>query len=106
MFGLIFRPERMDPADPDLVASSRAAFEQVATLAAAAQADGLAPGVPTYQLAAVIWASVHGLAQLSLQGVLGGPDHAEDIDATLALMMSLLLDTPARTTRRSRRIAR
>jgi AcrR family transcriptional regulator len=95
VFALMFRPERLDPSDDDCRAAGTAAFDQLRRLVADAQASGFHPDVSNTQLAAVVWASVHGLAQLWLQGALqGAGDH--ELDRTLATMNELMLG--ARTT--------
>ena len=102
----MFRPERLDrlgrratatPARPRSTSSDE--------LVAAAQAWGFHPDVSTTHLAAVVWASVHGLAQLWLQGALqGAGDH--ELEPTLRIMNELMLgvraDAPRARTRRRR----
>src|SRR5215468_5879713 len=90
VFALMFRPERLDPSDASYREAGTAAFDQLRQLVAAAQASGFLPDVSTMHLAAVVWASVHGLAQLWLQGALqGAGDH--ELEPTLDVMHRLLL---------------
>ncbi len=105
VFALMFRPERLDPSDESYRDAGTAAFDQLRQLVAAAQAWGFHPAVSTTHLAAVVWASVHGLAQLWLQGALqGAGDH--ELEPTLRIMNELMLgvraDTPRARTRRRR----
>ncbi|MCW5889778.1 MAG: TetR/AcrR family transcriptional regulator [bacterium] len=112
VFGLMFRPERFDADDPDLEQAGAAAFGQIVELAAAAQTAGLRPDVAATELAAACWASVHGLAQLWIQGSLQGATHdGARLDTLLDLTQDLLLDGigAPRTTKkpaRRRRTAR
>src|SRR5262249_54368733 len=103
VFALMFRPERLDPSDTGYREAGTAAFDQLRPLVSAAQASGFLPDVSTTHLAAVVWASVHGLAQLWLQGALqGAGDH--ELEPTLDVMHRLLLGVRAapRTAARTR----
>jgi AcrR family transcriptional regulator len=71
VFSVTFRPERVDVTDAAYQAAGFRSFQQLVDLVAAAQEDGWQPGVPTRDLAAVLWANVHGLATLELHGGLG-----------------------------------
>jgi len=110
VFGLMFRPERLDPSDDDCRQAGTAAFDKLRRLVADAQASGFHSDASNMQLAAVVWASVHGLAQLWLQGALQGAGDTE-LDPTLDVMNDLLLGVrrtrptrkPRSTTRRHRR---
>ncbi|HET6951961.1 MAG TPA: TetR/AcrR family transcriptional regulator [Acidimicrobiales bacterium] len=68
VFSVTFRPERVDVTDPTYQAQGARAFDQLVRLVAAAQADGWQPDEPATDLAAVLWANVHGLATLALHG--------------------------------------
>jgi AcrR family transcriptional regulator len=90
VFALMFRPERLDQSDADYREAGAAAFGELRTLVGVAQAAGFHPDVSTTHLAAVVWASVHGLSQLWLHGALqGAGDH--ELDPTLDVMNDLLL---------------
>ena len=78
VFSITFRPERVDVSDADYLTAAVAAFEQLVGLVAAAQAEGWFPEVPPNELAAVLWAHVHGLATLALHGSIGGVVEGED----------------------------
>jgi AcrR family transcriptional regulator len=100
VFALMFRPERLDTTDADYATAGQAAFDQLRRLCADAQGDGLAPQVRTDQLAAVVWSSVHGLAQLSLHGALAVSPDAGDLGALHAVLGDLLLGVPQPAARR------
>ena len=103
VFALMFRPERVDATSADYREAGATAFGQLCELVAAAQAAGYHPDVPNVQLAAVVWASVHGLAQLWLQGALQGAGDRE-LDPTLRVMHDVLLGVrpaPPRSTPRT-----
>lgn len=104
VFSVMFRPERLDCADPAFAAASFASFAQLAGLVAAAQADGFHPDADTTQLASVIWSTVHGLAVLWIDGsgVPGaGPDAG--LDHFIALSHAIVLGLgPAPTPERTR----
>jgi AcrR family transcriptional regulator len=90
VFSVTFRPERVDVSDPDYQAAGFRSFQQLVELAEAAQADGWQPGVPTRDLAAVLWANVHGLATLALHGGLGavaGPEPLERLGALSSVLV-------------------
>lgn len=70
VYAVMFRPDLSDTSDPAYQAAGLASFEQLASLVADAQADGWHPDVPRDQVAAVLWANVHGLADLWLHGAL------------------------------------
>src|SRR5262245_48731380 len=94
VFALMFRPERVDTTHTEYAEAGATAFGQLRDLVAAAQAAGFHPHVSTMHLAAVVWASVHGLAQLWLQGALqGAGDH--ELEPTLDVMHRLLLGVRA-----------
>src|SRR5262245_6568461 len=90
VFALMFHPERVDATAADYREAGATAFGQLRELVAAAQASGYHPDVPNVQLAAVVWASVHGLAQLWLQGALQGAGDRE-LEPTLRVMHDVLL---------------
>ena len=85
VYSVMFRPDLIDTADPAYAAAGIASFEQLATLVAAAQADGWRPDEPRDRLASVLWAQVHGLADLRIHGSLVD----DDLDALVALATSM-----------------
>jgi AcrR family transcriptional regulator len=90
VFSVTFRPERVDISDPDYQAAGFRSFQQLVDLVEAAQADGWQPSVPTRDLAAVLWANVHGLATLALHGGLGavaGPEPLERLGALSSVLV-------------------
>jgi len=98
-FALMFHPDRVDRQDADYRQAGAAAFGQLVGLVEAAQRDGFQPDVPATRLASAIWAAVHGLSQLGLQGALGRAG-GEEIAPTLELLNDLLFGTRSRATKR------
>jgi AcrR family transcriptional regulator len=68
VFSVTFRPERVDVGDPDYQRWGAASFGQLVGLVEAAQADGWHADEDSVDLAAVLWAQVHGIAELGLHG--------------------------------------
>ena len=85
VYSVMFRPDLVDIADPGYLATGAASFEQLAGLVAEAQADGWHPDVPRDQVAAVLWANVHGLAELWIHGALQNVLGPDALDALLDL---------------------
>lgn len=69
-FELMFRPELIDRNDVTYLGSSIAAFEQLSALTSDAQETGWFSAIPTPQITGVLWAGVHGIAALWIQGSL------------------------------------
>ena len=103
VYAVMFRPDLSDTTDPAYQAAGLASFEQLAGLVAEAQADGWHPDAPRDQVAAVLWANVHGLADLWLHGALQSvltPDALESL-----LDLSTTFSTATSTTSpRGRRV--
>lgn len=78
MFDVMFRPELLHAEDPRLLDVRRLHRDLLVQVIATAQAQGWGVAVPTEELAAVGWATVHGLAVLQrdaqLTEVLPEPD--------------------------------
>lgn len=89
VFAVMFRPELLDLADPAYRAAGRASFEQLVGLVEAARAEGWQPDQPSDRLAAVLWANVHGLAELWLHGSLQATVDVDDVDDLIDLSLSL-----------------
>jgi AcrR family transcriptional regulator len=64
MFDVMFRPELLHADDPRLLDVRRLHRDLLVQVISAAQAQGWGVAVPTEELAAVGWATVHGLAVL------------------------------------------
>lgn len=94
VFSVTFRPERVDVTDEQYQLQGYASFRQLVELVEAAQADGWQPGLPPDELAAVLWANVHGLAVLTLHGGLGGVIGDEATRRLPALSVALGLGLP------------
>lgn len=91
VFAVTFRPERIDVADPDYQTQGYWSFRQLVDLVAAAQADGWHPDERPDVLAAVLWAHVHGLAELRLHGALAGVLDTERLAALHGVSAGLTL---------------
>lgn len=96
VFSVMFRPERVDVTDQDYQLQGFASFSQLVGLVEAAQADGWHADLPPAELAAVLWAHVHGIAVLMLHGALPAVvgDGAGSLPALSAALV-LDLDMPA-----------
>lgn len=85
VFAVTFRPERCDVADAAYQEAGRRSFGQLVDLVVAAQAEGWHPEEPPASVAAVLWATVHGTAELLLHGALANaltPDELAAMRAT------------------------
>lgn len=87
-YELMFRPELVDRLNPEYVRSSWAAFEQLAGLAADAQLSGWRVTVDHMTLTGLLWASVHGIASLSIQGALPAATGMDDFAPFLDVFLS------------------
>jgi AcrR family transcriptional regulator len=92
VFTVMFRPERVDVADPTFVEASTTSFLQLQGIVEAAQRDGFHPDVDVTRLASVMWTTMHGLADLWVRGGgLPGADATFGLDEFLALSQSIVL---------------
>jgi AcrR family transcriptional regulator len=89
VFSVMFRRELVDVTDQAYRAAGGASFDQLVGLVAAAQAEGWQAGVPSDRLAAVLWARVHGLAELWLHGSLQSVVNVGKIDELVELSVGL-----------------
>jgi AcrR family transcriptional regulator len=100
-FELMFRNEHHGGDDPELLEAGAAAFLQLVGLVEQAQVAGWQPDQDPGDLAALLWANVHGLASLWLPGTLAGAlslaDTAADLGHLVELHSELLLATTATT---------
>lgn len=90
VFGLMFRPERLDVLDGDYATTGTRAFQQLVDLVADAQRDGWQPSVPSEQLAGVVWSTVHGLATLWHEGMMQVTVEGVELERFHELIDSLL----------------
>jgi AcrR family transcriptional regulator len=99
-FTLMFRRDLCDGDDPHLVAAGGAAFAQILFATSEAQGAGWRPDDHTADLAAVIWAQVHGFASLTLLGsmsrAVAGNGGDPDLDHLLDLAQDVLGTGPRR----------
>jgi AcrR family transcriptional regulator len=91
VFSVTFRPERVDVDDLDYQLRGFASFRQLVDLVEAAQAAGWRTEEPSGELAAVLWAHVHGLAVLVLHGALPGDEGHAAVDRLVELSTVLAL---------------
>lgn len=69
-YELMFRPERLDRASEDYVVAGSESYGRLGDLVADAQRAGWKADVDHAELTALVWAGIHGLASLSIQGAL------------------------------------
>lgn len=93
-YELMFRPERLDRTDADYLRASLAAFDQLATLTSDAQAAGWRTDLDTAVLTGVLWAGVHGIASLWIQGSLPIATNTTERDRFLAVFQNDLAGLP------------
>jgi AcrR family transcriptional regulator len=93
-YELMFRPERLDRTDSDYLRASLAAFDQLVALTSEAQAAGWRTGVDTSVLTGVLWAGVHGIASLWIQGSLPIATNTTDRDQLLSVFQIDLAGLP------------
>jgi AcrR family transcriptional regulator len=91
MFELMFRHDLIDARDPGLSGKSSAVFDLFAQLVGEVQGQGWHPGSDSRLVAASLWASLHGLAELWLWGGLSGASFAATIDVPLAVTLEAYL---------------
>ena len=94
-YELMFRPERLDRTDATYLRASLAAFDQLAALTAAAQAAGWRTDTDTAVLTGVLWAGVHGIASLWIQGSLPIATNTDELDQFVSVFQIDLAGLPA-----------
>ncbi len=90
VFELMFRSEVLDLGDPALAEAGMGAFEDLVTLVADAQATGWQAQADAREVAGVVWATVHGLAQLWLWGAYEGATGVTDVARAVDLVPQLM----------------
>lgn len=104
VFSVTFRPERCDVDDPEYQRQGERAFGQLVALVEAAQAEGWHAEEPPRLAAAVVWATVHGVAELALHGALQAVVAPAGVDDVWAVGRRLLFpDLDSNETQRRRR---
>jgi AcrR family transcriptional regulator len=68
-----------EPQDPELAAEAGGAFQALVDAVAALQRDGIVRGDDTVLMARFIWAVVHGVAMLAIDGQLAEPGGVEEL---------------------------
>jgi AcrR family transcriptional regulator len=76
MFGSFVDPKA---CEPDLAAEAAGAFQALVDALAALQRDAAARGDDTVQMARFVWAVVHGVAMLGIDGQLREPGGVEEL---------------------------
>jgi AcrR family transcriptional regulator len=94
-YELMFRPERLDRTDADYLRASLAAFDQLAALTSEAQGTGWRTDLDTAVLTGVLWAGVHGIASLWIQGSLPIATNIAERDQFLSVFQIDLAGLPA-----------
>ena len=89
IYSVMFRGELSDVTDPAYQQAAAASFQQLLDLVEAAQAGGWQTRVGTRRLAAILWAEVHGLAELWLHGGLQAVDGADSLEAIVDSYLKL-----------------
>jgi AcrR family transcriptional regulator len=89
VFSVMFRSDLCDVDDPAYQSASAASFAQLMEVAAAAQGTGWQSHMPTARLAAVLWSSVHGMAELWLHGALQAVVDDDDLEPLATDMFTL-----------------
>lgn len=98
MFGGFVDPETRDP---ELAAEAEGAFQALVDALAALQHDGMMRGDDTLLMARYVWALVHGLAMLGIDGQLREPGAVEELMqyAFERLRTGIAVDTDSRPTK-------
>ena len=76
MFGGFVDPQAHDP---ELAAEAEGAFQALVDALAALQRDGVVRGDDTVLMARYVWALVHGVAMLGIDGQLREPGAVEEL---------------------------
>ena len=76
MFGGFVNP---DACDPELAAEAAGAFQALVDALAALQHDGIMRAEDTVKMARFVWAVVHGVAMLGIDGQLREPGAVEEL---------------------------
>lgn len=92
VFALMWRVDLIDFGRPALAEAGPAAFATLTRLVEACQHEGWRAEADTVLLAGALWATVHGIAQLWLFGVLRATSGVPSVDAVTEAALALLLD--------------
>jgi AcrR family transcriptional regulator len=91
----------VDPGacDPELTAEAAGAFQALVDALAALQHDAIMRTEDTLTMARFVWAVVHGVAMLAIDGQLREPGAVEELTrySIARLRTGISIDTPART---------
>lgn len=89
LFGLMFRPDTIDVANPRYRTDAAAAFDRLLSLVLAAQDSGWHADRDSRLLAGAVWAQVHGIATLWSSGALLGPVPDARLEEAIELTLDL-----------------
>ncbi len=89
-YELMFRPERLDRSDDEYLRASVGAFSVLQGLVAIAQETGWRATADSMALTGVVWAGMHGIASLWIQGSLPMATDMADIDPITELLYELI----------------
>jgi AcrR family transcriptional regulator len=92
VFALMWRSDLVDFTKAGLAEAGAAAFASLTRLVESSQRQGWQEKADTATVAGALWATVHGLAQLWLFGVLAATTRTTSIDAVRETAFGLLLD--------------
>lgn len=92
VFSLMFRSEMLHISDPGYQTAGAESFQQLLQLVRAAQHEGWHPDQPSDQLAGMLWANVHGIAQLWLHGALQAVVAVDSVEELIGVFKRLGLD--------------
>ncbi|MHB1517868.1 MAG: TetR/AcrR family transcriptional regulator [Acidimicrobiales bacterium] len=95
VFALMWRSDLVDFTRPGLAEAGAGAFASLTRLVESCQRQGWQENADTELVAGALWATVHGLAQLWLFGVLAPTTRTTSIDAVRETAFRLLLDGEA-----------
>jgi AcrR family transcriptional regulator len=99
MFGGFVDPKA---CDPELAAEASGAFQALVDALAALQRDAIMRGDDTLKMARFVWAVVHGVAMLAIDGQLPETDAVEELMRYSLERLQTGIDAPGRTDRRER----
>lgn len=100
-YALMFHFDLVDRSEPELAKASHAAFDQLADLVAAAQAEGWNPRADRRHLTGALWGAIHGPVQLWIDQAIQPSTGAARLDDILDPLLGMLV--PLKTSRRRER---
>ena len=98
LFALMFRPGDLDFENASLARDSQSAFNQLHEQVRIAQSAGWKSTHPSRLVAGALWASIHGLATLWVQGAYQGVNPNVSIDQAVATSFAMSAPDPVSLT--------